>query len=73
MQNNSELKYCKDCKFLRLMNYPGKPIESFCASPQRGRNLVTGEYKPIKCEDARMSSSLFMCGDDAKWFEIVRA
>jgi hypothetical protein len=55
------------------MNYPGKPIESFCASPQRGRNLVTGEYKPIKCEDARMSSSLFMCGDDAKWFEIVRA
>lgn len=72
-------RFCKDCRHFKpgkpyrwwsvLAAGPGRvitPFSDLCASPRRGRSLISGEQYPLRADDARFPGN---CGPEAKWFE----
>ena len=73
---DTEVKFCKDCKWHRLVMpiRPGMMVGcAICSSPQSVViDLVTGENKCFReCEDHRGNSSKLPknCGREGKFFE----
>ena len=62
MINDSETRFCKDCKYFQGYN------NSWCKHPNNGLDLVDGSIKPMFCAVARGSIS-GMCKPEGLLFE----
>lgn len=60
-------KFCVDCKHSSVTTKYGAKVW-WCNSPRRSKNMVTGDYIPILCFDAR-ESFYSGCTEAALWFE----
>jgi hypothetical protein len=70
-----EKKYCTNCKWIYFPSFKEGTFDlgPFCFSPDRQRDLVTGEYKTISCRLARTKIEDFnddnRCTPLGLWYE----